>query len=224
MRSRRTIDDDAFDERGVLRDGRSVRIPLAMRDGGDWRADMHRHLHRDVDDVNDRRRRETRKYDPRGRLISTAEEEEEQEDAAMIDGFDKPGFVEDKLARRAGRSMTDADRALRQAYADAERTDAEAWRHLRSAGETRDAAKAGDACTVREGSGRYGVEGSPGRLREVNGRLVCVSNDHHDAMPEPTGNAQLDAAYLRAHAITDAVERAYEMRRLDDENAWRKPL
>ena len=188
---------------------------------------MHRHFHGDsrfgLDDVNDRRRKRTVHYDPRGRLRGTSETEVEEDDAlldlASLDGFDRPGFVEDRLARRAGRSMTDADRALRQAYADAE-----AWRHLRSAGETRDAAKAGDACTVREGSGRYGVEGSPGRLREVNGRLVCVSNDHHDAMPEPTGNAQLDAAYLRAHAITDAVERAYEMRRLDDENAWRKPL
>jgi hypothetical protein len=213
---RRRTDDDF--ENGVLRPGRSVRVPLAMRDGGDWRGDMSRHLHRDV---NDRRRREMRKYDPRGRLISTAEEEE-QEDAAMIDGFDKPGFVEDKL--RAGRTMTDADRVLRQAYADAERADAEAWRHLSSAGETHDGPKAGDQCTVREGAGRYGVEGSPGRLREVDGRLVCVSTDHHDSMPEPTGNAQLDAAYLRAHAITDATERAYEMRRLDDENAWRKPL
>jgi hypothetical protein len=201
MRTRRREDDD--EGHGILGDGEVRRVPLYLRDGGDgWRGDMHKHFHGDrrfgFDDVNDRRE--------------------------MIDGvdFNRPAPVEMKLRAAAGRTMTDADRRLQEAYRDAERADAERWRYLRSAGETRDAAKAGDACTVREGGGRFGVEGSPGRLREIDGKLTCVSNDHHDAMPEPTGNAQVDAAYLRAFAIVDDTERAYEMRRLDDENAWRR--
>jgi hypothetical protein len=210
MRTRRRTDDDAFDERGILRPGRSVRIPLAMRDGGDWRADMSRHLHRS--ELDDRRKKRTTHYDPRGRLAGTSETEVEEDDAMHDAAPRRPGFSRDALDR------------IEQAYREVELRDAEAWRHLSSAGETHDGPKAGDQCTVREGAGRYGIEGSPGRLREIDGRLVCVSTDHHDAMPEPTGNAQLDAAYLRAHAITDATERAYEMRRLDDENAWRKPL
>src|ERR1700733_8162276 len=33
----------------------------------------------------------------------------------------------------------------------------------------------GDLCTVRGGGGAYGVEGSPGHLRSINGTLTCVA-------------------------------------------------
>ena len=35
----------------------------------------------------------------------------------------------------------------------------------------------GDLCTVRGGAGVYGVEGSPGHLRAIDGTLVCVGDD-----------------------------------------------
>jgi len=119
MRRRRNDDDEGH---GTLRDGEVRRVPLYLRDGGDWRGEMHRHLHRDRDDLNDRRRRETRKYDPRGRLISTAEEEEETEDA-MTDIPRRPGFTRDALDK------------IEAAYRAAEQRDAEAWRHLKSHGD-----------------------------------------------------------------------------------------
>jgi hypothetical protein len=207
MRRRRT--DDDFED-GVLRDGHVARVSMLARDGSDdGLTPLQRAVARDSAPHwnEDRRRRQTRKFDPKGRLISTSEEEEEMEDAIPR----RPGFTRDALD------------AIEAAYQEVELRDSEAWRHLASHGATSDGPRAGDECTVREGGGKYGVEGSPGRLREIDGKLVCVSTDHHDAMPEPTGDAQLDAAYARAFAITDAVERAYEMRRLDDENAWRKP-
>ena len=37
-----TDDDDPFDERGLLKDKRSVRVPMMMRDGADGLTDLRR--------------------------------------------------------------------------------------------------------------------------------------------------------------------------------------
>jgi hypothetical protein len=64
-------------------------------------------------------------------------------------------------------------------------------------------AREGDTCTVREGGGRFGAEGSSGRLKQVGGRLVCVANQ------------QGDAADTREAALADYIN--------DLTNAWRTP-
>ncbi len=46
---RHTEDDDAYDAHGILRDGRSVRVPMTMRDS--WRNDMHQHFSHLTDGV-----------------------------------------------------------------------------------------------------------------------------------------------------------------------------
>jgi hypothetical protein len=119
MRTRQRTDDDAFDERGILRDGHTARITMAMRDSTDqWRGDMSRHLHRDSRDLADRRRRETRKYDPKGRLLSTAEEEEEQDDGLRDAAPRRPHFTDAALDE------------IERVYQEVELRDANAWRNL----------------------------------------------------------------------------------------------
>jgi hypothetical protein len=172
-----------------------------MRDSTDdgWRADMHRHFHGDgrfgFEQV-DRRRSRTVKRDPRGRVISQSESEEIEEDAMQDSAPRRPGFTRDALNR------------IEAAYQEVEQRDSVAWMGDRWGG------KVGAECTIN---------GAPGHLKMVRGELQCVPDDDaQDAMPPETGIPELDAAYARAHAITDATERAYELRRLDDENAWRR--
>ncbi len=59
----------------------------------------------------------------------------------------------------------------------------------------------GDRCTVRRGAGRFGVEGSDGRLQLINGKLECVADGHE-------GSAKrADAAPLRDN---EAAYQAYD--------------
>jgi hypothetical protein len=61
----------------------------------------------------------------------------------------------------------------------------------------------------------------PGRVvRGEDGRLVCRAEgtERQDMM---TGDATFDAAYANALQITDARERAYAIREIEDQNAWR---
>jgi hypothetical protein len=208
MRTRRRTDDD--EGRGILQDGEVRRVPLAMRDGGDWRGEMSRYLRRDPRDLDDRRRSRTVKRDPRGRVISQSETEEIEENDAMHDVPLRPGFTRDALDR------------IEQAYRDAEAADASAWKHLGSQGEVdvrgmtsdRWGGKVGAECTI---------DGAPGHLRMVRGELQCVP-DAKDAMPELTGDAALDADLALAANIDNPVERAYAERAARDAHAWKRPL
>jgi hypothetical protein len=193
MRTRRRTDDDF--EHGILRDGHVARVSMLARDGDDsphW------------NEARDRRRKQTRKFDPKGRLISTSEEEEEMEDAIPR----RPGFTRDALDR------------IEQAYREAELRDASAWRHLGRHDEA-------DGMTSDRWGGKVGAEctinGAPGHLKMVNGGLQCVP-DAKDAMPELTGDAALDAALVIAANISDPVERAYAECAARDEHAWKRPL
>src|SRR5262245_49733895 len=76
----RDDEDDAFDENGVVKDGRSLRVPLTMMDSMQ-RAVAERGRHAD-----DKRRRKVVQRDPQGREQGTFEEEEDDEiktDAAV---------------------------------------------------------------------------------------------------------------------------------------------
>jgi hypothetical protein len=188
-------DDD--DDTTMLKDGQIIRVPMMMRDS--WRADMHRHFHGDSGFGFDRRRTQTRKYDPKGRLISTAEEEEETEDAMSH----KPRFV----------SSTDAAAldAKEAAYREYDERMANAWK-------TDSASKEGTACMTDDK--RAGT-----LVRNSDGRLVCRPNAPKDAAPPftPTGDVAYDNAMTAALALTDARARAYALRDVEDTFAWRKP-
>jgi hypothetical protein len=126
MRTRRRTDDNFED--GVLRPGCTARVPLAMRDGSGWRGEMHRHFHGDgrfgFDDVNDRRKKRTVHYDPRGRLRGTSESEVEEDDAMHDAAPRRPGFTDEALDR------------IEETYQEVEQRDSNAWKNLRSPGET----------------------------------------------------------------------------------------
>jgi hypothetical protein len=198
MRTRQRSDDD--ERHGVLRDGEVRRVPLYLRDGSDWRGDMHRHFHGDgrfgFAEVNDRRRSRTVKRDPRGRVISQSESEEIEEDDAMQDSAPRrPGFTRDALNR------------IEAAYQEVEQRDSVAWMGDRWGG------KVGAECTIN---------GAPGHLKMVRGELQCVPDDDaQDAMPL-TGDAALDADLIAAQNIDDPVERAYAETEARDRHAWKR--
>jgi hypothetical protein len=189
----------------LLKDGEVRRVPMYMRDGTDdaWRVAMHQHFHGAAGfGFTDRRRTETRKYDPKGRLVSTSEEEE-TEDAMGH----KPGFVCSSDAAWLDAKET-AYREYDERMANAWKTDAASY----------GAAKEGTACMTDDKR--------PGTLvRGSDGHLVCQANARQDAAPAftPTGDVAYDNAMAAALAITDEREREYELCRLRDENAWRKP-
>jgi hypothetical protein len=137
MRSRRTIDDDAFDERGILRDGRTARITMAMRDSAEqWRGDMHRHLWRDretEDAMTDIPRRPGFTCDALDR-IEEAYQKVEQRDAnawrnlrshgdADVRGMQQDAQLDAELTLAAN-----IDDPVQRAYAEAEARDKHAWK------------------------------------------------------------------------------------------------
>jgi hypothetical protein len=95
---------------------------------------------------------------------------------------------------------TTRDVAREVAYQDSEQAARDAWRTgppkpLPAGAYPAEGAKVGDVCTIN---------GQPGRLCDRDGGLVCVPDD------DDTDDA-----------ATDARERAYAQRALEDENAWR---
>jgi hypothetical protein len=120
--TRRRTDDDDF-EHGVLRDGHVARTPMLTRDGNDGLSPLQRAI-RDSspnwNEMRDRRRKRTVRYDPRGRVAGTSETEEIEEDA-MHDAPRRPGFTRDALDR------------IEAAYREVELRDANAWKHLKDA-------------------------------------------------------------------------------------------
>ena len=81
---------------------------------------------------------------------------------------------------------------VRRAYADADRESTNAYKHIKAsdAGQFT-AARAGDLCTV---SGpEYPLDyGSPGHLRQINGKLVCVPDRRQDAAADARAEARLN--------------------------------
>jgi hypothetical protein len=213
--TRRRNDDD--EGHGILRDGEVRRVPLYLRDGGDgWRADMPRHFHGDgrfgFDDVADRRKKRTVRYDPRGRLSGTSETEIEEDDAMHDVAPRRPGFTDEALDR------------IEEAYQQSEQRDANAWRNLRSHGEADVRSMMGDRWGGKVGS-ECTINGAPGHLKMVRGELQCVPDDNaQDAAPRLTGDAALDAELVIAAGIDDPVARAYAEREALDAHAWKKPL
>lgn len=165
--------DDAFDERGQLKDGISkVRVPLKMMDsGGDvdwaaWDAALEKARQRDVAFPP------VRDSDGRANLR-------------------QPGFT---VAARVTDSARQAHRAL---YDQIDAEVSNAWRTPTGAGSRGQRGPRLDAaCTVKFGGGKYGPEGSPGTWQLIDDQMVCVA-DGHDASAKRDGTTRdaRDAAY-----------------------------
>lgn len=152
MRQHRRLDDDdsPFDARGVIKDGRSLRVPLFAMDS----------------------------MDPVQRAIAQSRI---TDGAGTTAGLHRPGFrVTDAKNARA---------AVEEAYRLRDEVDQNAWRA--DAKETW--GEVGDECTVREGGHD---EGSPGHLRRVGNRLVCVPDKpSKDELPTMDERAAAYQAY-----------------------------
>jgi hypothetical protein len=163
-RRRYADEDDAFDERGVLRDGHSTRLPLMMRDS----------LQDDI----------ARSTAGRSRL----------EDSAGRRPGNRPGFVFDSSGSNAEtrKAYAEHDAWLRDAHLNQPPT----GDSLSFVGQ-----RAGDVCTVRSGGGKYGPEGAPGHLKNIDGELVCVADQQQDAL---TGDARSIALAEHEQWLTNA--------------------
>ena len=105
---------------------------------------------------------------------------------------------------------------LARIYDEVEARDRDAWRTVGAAEDTEAYPVLGEACMTNDKR--------PGRVvRGEDGRLVCRAEgtERQDAAPMVTGDATVDAAYANALQITDARERAYAIREIEDQNAWR---
>jgi len=194
-RSRRNVDDaEAFDERGIVRDGYGLRVPLTLMDSTQRRV------------AADAKRRKVVERDPMGRVRSTFEEEEEEEDAARFGVNDalalhKPGY----------RYNTDAAAfAQQRAYAESVQRLCDAWKQT-------DASPPVGAYPLSGGEGNpCTIDGRPGVLVKTDDGnwLTCRPVSRTDALPiglvydAPEGQRIKDAAW----------------RQMCDEkaNAWRK--
>jgi hypothetical protein len=211
---RRRTDDDQFDERGIVRDGGVVRVPLYLRDGITPNPDLTptqrsvaQHARRFAD--GRQRLHDGRGHAPGNRpgfVFDTI-------DRATVDAVEqaRADYQDDLVnAWRGGDSAPlptmDAEQA-REAY---ENDLTSAWQH-RDDDVARSTnfigARAGDLCTVRQG-GAYGAEGSPGHLQMVGGELVCVADAGASRDAQPT---------------TDARQRALDEYDEWAANAWRTP-
>jgi hypothetical protein len=118
--------------------------------------------------------------------------------------FHRPGFrVSDAASRDAKET----------AYAEYDSRVANAWRDadndygVAGFGESElRGLEIGSSCTVKEGGGQFGAEGSRGTVQLVEGRKVCVAD----------GN-RADSA------IQDGREAAYASYDADLQSAWRNP-
>ena len=171
-------DDDPFDANGLLKDGRSVRISMQMRDAA----------------LADQRRGRRVKYDPQGRLISW-EEEETDDSMTLTDGRghrcgNRPGFL---IANDAA-----ARSAKQRAYDSYQRDLENAWRDQPPTGFGSKGSRGpqvGDLCTCR-GPEFPDSFGAPGTLQMRGDALVCVPNDRRSDQPDPASDkAAAYAAY-----------------------------
>ena len=120
-------DDPRVDERGLLRDGESFRVPMIMRDSANaWRNDMHAHF--------------------------LAQDSVRGSKALVTDGssdplaLHRPGW---RYSTDASARMT-ADASKQAAYAEADRRDANAWRGETGTTDPFIDQREGDLCTNRQ--------------------------------------------------------------------------
>ena len=167
--------------RGTLRDGEILRVPMQLRDSASaWRDDMVTHFEGEA----------------HARAILDGSRAQFHDGRGLTAGF-RPGPI-------IPREPIANDRRA-EIYALHDQEESNRWRDAvpTSAGRTDFiGAREGDLCTVREGGSH---EGSPGRLRCIDGRLVCVPD-----------NSRQDS-----QSVTDERESAYALRAWEDENAWR---
>jgi hypothetical protein len=181
--------DDAF-ENGILRDGKSYRVKFA-----------------DADSL--------------GRAVASHFAKSWRGAARVTDAAGNAGAA---LSRPGFRILNDAigdamkAESYRQYDADAQRAylDADNSNQLTGAGSAAElrGSRPGDRCTVRQGAGAYGVEGSDGRLRQIGGKLVCVADgfDLRATAPAPTDASKQDAKDHRQkmNLLLDQLDRELE--------------
>lgn len=87
----------------------------------------------------------------------------------------------------------------------------------------------GDLCTVRRGGGRFGAEGSAGRLREIDGVLECVADGVEVSapkQPQPRRQETYDPAVgaTRPHGAGDKATKDASYAEYDASlrEAWRR--
>jgi hypothetical protein len=189
-RNVRQIDeDDAFDENGILRDGRSIRVHMMMRDGADHLSDLQRAV---LTDAATREAIATRDATARS--------------FGLRDGLalSRPGF-------RYNTSDT-ADTNREKLYDGYQRDMGERWRGADSSGQP-----AGAQCTVREGGGKYGAEGSPGIMQMIDGELRCVATRRDDSRSD----SRRDDSGSNNESHQSRMEKLYAARDADLSEAWR---
>ena len=141
-------EDSAFDRRGLLKDGRSTRIPLYLKDGS-----PNPHL------------------SPVQRSIAATHQPLVVDGSSKPNAMHRPGFR--YLADANRRAINDA--VKNEAYQEVDRRDANAWKGATNRTNLRDAQE-GDPCTVR--GPEYPEDfGSPGTLQMGSDGLVCVPDD-----------------------------------------------
>jgi hypothetical protein len=187
--------EDAFDSRGVLKDGASVTVGLQMRDSANsWRDDMHRTL------VGKRMVHDGTKSPL---------------------GLHKPGFrfTTDAAARRT------ADAEIERAYRDYDLRDSEAWRgqDAAPAGSYPLSAGEGTTCTIDGHDGRL-VRKSDWLVCQPTRRQDAVdarqsAYEQYDADMNNRWRGKGDNPKSRTDAQT--VEDAYRQYDEDAANAWR---
>jgi hypothetical protein len=174
-------DDDPLDERGLLKDGHRLRVPMTARDS----------------------------LSPVQRAI--AEDRGAHAPLRAVDALGRDGLA---LCRPGSRHLTagsattdDAELALQRqlvadAYMQATFEAENAWK--RGPGGLQDASalgteysgREGDACTVRAGAAEGYLEGCPGHLARVDGKLVCVpDNRRTDSVNASDAEAIKQRAY-----------------------------
>jgi len=206
--ARRVEDDDPFDENGVLKDGRSVRVslmdaamsrgragPLGHAQFHDWAADADRIM-----------------GDRAARSSVVAGD-------GMAEGLHRPGFRvsqgdarktkrTDRFGREEGEwEEEDEDGSTcrdsrQQAYADYQTSIQDAWKgnnnSITGAGESEVVSpKEGDVCMV-QGPEYPESFGSPGHIKKIGKKMVCVpdraaSGDSATAMYESYDSALRDS-------------------------------
>ena len=177
-------DDDAF-ENGILKDGHVARTRMMVRDGGDNLTDTQRAI---LSDAAVRDALATR--DATGRSFG------------LRDGLalSRPGFRYD---------TSDTAAANRERLYDGYQQDmGERWRGADSSGQPE-----GAVCTVREGGGKYGAEGSPGIMRMIDGELRCVATRRDDSRRDDSGSNN--------ESHQSRMEKLYAARDADLSEAWR---
>ncbi len=174
---RNNDDDDDFDENGILRDGRTFRVPMRALDS----------LQRDVAEHFG------------GRKAVQAGQK-------IVDGYgqgglalNRPGFRMNATGQNDQSFYDEYDARIATAYRDADHTAG-----VEGAGEREFVGKrVGDRC-VCKGRNDLGRQGDRGHIAEIDGELVCVSDNHRE-----------DGVDMR-----DAAYKDYDQQIAD---AWRNP-